>query len=195
MTRQREKDKLPIIIEAAKVIFACYGFHDSHIAKIAKQAGIAEGTIYLYVRSKEELMIRLFEHQVGSFIAALQEQLRSIDDARAQIRCIIQQHLAKLEEDPELARVFQFELRQPNLTIREGIAPILRQYFQIIEHTIRLGQQQGHFDPTLSAVLVRKLIFGGINEVATSWVFSQKDYSLRSQGEPLLRMILKGITT
>nr|WP_257720237.1 TetR/AcrR family transcriptional regulator [Heliomicrobium modesticaldum] len=181
-------------MEAAKVIFASNGFHNSQIAKIAKQAGIAEGTIYLYVRSKEELMIRLFEQQVGSFITVLQEQLRSMEDARDQIACIIHQHLSRLEEDPELARVIQFELRQPNPTIRDGIAPVLRSYFQVIEQTILLGQEQGHFDPTLSPKLARQLIFGGINEVATSWVFSQKAYALRAQGEPLLRMIFRGIT-
>ncbi|MTV50758.1 TetR family transcriptional regulator [Heliobacillus mobilis] len=193
-TRQRNKDKLPVIIDAAKAVFARNGFYNSQISKIAKQAGVADGTIYLYFRNKEEILVRLFEHQVGSYILSLKEQLKQLDDARQRLSYIVDQHLQILEEDPDLARVFQLELRQPIAEIRKGIAPILHQYFQIIEDTVCLGQQQGYFDSELSAKLIRKIIFGSIDEVATSWVFSQKNYSLTSQAAQLIRVIFRGIS-
>ncbi|HHW43062.1 MAG TPA: TetR/AcrR family transcriptional regulator [Desulfotomaculum sp.] len=175
---RKSGDKYRAIIEAAVKVIAEYGYHNAQVSRIAREAGVADGTIYLYFRNKEDVLISLFRVKMGEFIEAGEKEIRACPGAGEQLARLIHLHFANLEADRHLAQVMQIQLRQPDPAIRRGIAEPLRVYFRLIEEIVRRGVETGEFRPDLDVRLARQMIFGTMDEVATCWVMSSRPYSL-----------------
>ena len=143
---KRNKPKYKQIIDAAVVVIAENGYHQAQVSKIAKQAGVADGTIYLYFKNKEDILISLFEEKMGCFVEKIEEELRKRDSGRKVI-CVIEAHFEMLSEDLHLAIVTQLELRQSNKELRLRINDVLRGYLNLIDQIIIEGKENGEFLP------------------------------------------------
>lgn len=192
---KRKGEKYDAIIDAAVKVFAKLGYHGAQVTKIAREAGVADGTIYLYFENKEDILISLFKEKMGQFIAEVAKMLSREPDAEKQLRTLVNSHFSHLESDKMLAVVTQIELRQSNPEIREGISEPLQKYFQEIEHVVENGQKQGKFAPWVDVKTARKMIFGTLDEVATCWVLSKKEYSLTDLTEPVANLLLNGLAS
>src|SRR5579859_1520846 len=84
--RSRGGDKRERILDAAVRVFAKKGFHATRVSEVAKAAGVADGTIYLYFKSKDELLVSLFEDRVERLLAFLQRELPSSVGAAGKLR-------------------------------------------------------------------------------------------------------------
>ncbi|MHB8156392.1 MAG: TetR/AcrR family transcriptional regulator, partial [Desulfocucumaceae bacterium] len=175
---KRTGEKFEIIIEAAVRIIADNGYHGSQVSKIAREAGVAEGTIYLYFENKEDILISIFRKKLGEFIALAPLKLNNIQNSFEQLANLIYLHFYRLQNNPKLAHVLQIELRQSDKSIRKGIAEVIREYYKIIEHIVQEGIRNGYFRQDLDPKIARKVIFGSMDEVATCWVLSSHDYNL-----------------
>lgn len=191
---RRTGDKYRTIIEAAIKVIADNGFHNSQVSKIAREAGVADGTIYLYFKNKEDILISLFKVKMGEFTAVARSELDKTPDPFEQLAKLISLHLTRLEEDRNLAMVLQIQLRQSDVSIRKAIAPPLKDYFKLIEEIVSRGQSMGVFRNDLNIKVTRQIIFGAIDEVATSWVLSSKNYSLTAQIEPIYKMLAQALS-
>ncbi|WP_435921000.1 TetR/AcrR family transcriptional regulator [Paenibacillus sp. DYY-L-2] len=189
----RKQEKFEMILDAAEKVIAENGFHGSQVSKIAKEAGVADGTIYLYFKKKEDILISLFEDRLGKLVAMFNASIRETDSASEALRRICEIHYTQLEQNISLAYVTQIELRQSSLELRKAIGLSLKPYIQLIEHILIRGMEEGTFRADLDTKLTRQLIFGAMDEVVTSWLISGRKYSLSGQVGGTVDFFLRGL--
>ncbi|WP_096200685.1 TetR/AcrR family transcriptional regulator [Bacillus sp. FJAT-45350] len=193
MTRKKS-NKSDLILTAAKKVFADEGYHSTSVSRIAKEAGVGDGTIYLYFQNKEDILIKLFHTAIyHQFVPRAETIIEHMHDPRMMLYELIRNHLDFFGNDYELARVIQIESRQSNANIRESRLEGVRRYFQLIETTITKGQGQGIFRNDISARTIRKVIFGSLDEVVTCWVLSNKKYLLITKVEEVYKLLLQSV--
>lgn len=181
--------KYPQILEAAVKEFAENGFHRTQVARIAKEAGVADGTIYLYFENKEDILISLFTDKMEEFVQVLKSKLKSANTFREHLYTLVLHHLETLGGNPAQAMVTQIELRQIDPKINQGISGPLKSYFNAIEEVILLGQEEGDVSTNIDIRLARKIVFGAIDEVVTCWVMTRRKFELVTLAEPLYSML------
>lgn len=191
----RKNDKYQLILEGALKVFAEHGYHRSQVSKIAKAAGVADGTIYLYFKRKEDILIRLFQEKLGELVEKFHTSVEDIADPVEALRMVCCIHFTELENNPELAYVTQIELRQSDLELRKEIGSALKPYIELIENILKQGVQEERFRPNLNIKLVRNLIFGSMDEAVTSWLISGRKYPLSDQVDDTLSFFLHGISS
>ncbi|WP_114569968.1 TetR/AcrR family transcriptional regulator [Exiguobacterium flavidum] len=191
---KRSISKSDRIIDAAVKVIAEHGYHGARVTAIAKEAGVADGTIYLYFKNKEHLLISLFEAKMGSFIEYSEAQIAKEEKATSQLEALIESHLEQLSADYDLAVVTQIELRQSNQEMRLKIAGVLKPYLRLIDRVILHGMKAGEFAQDLDHRLARQMVFGTIDEVVTSWMASGFKYDLMDTKAGIHRMLVKGLS-
>src|SRR5690242_6612965 len=190
----RDPDKPQQIIEAAIRVFARNGYYNSRVSDIAREAGIASGTIYLYFRTKEEILVTLFREQMASFVAHLRREIAGEPDAVAKIRRLVALHFSVLEQNPALAEVVQVELRQGHKFFRGASAHEVSAYFELIGSVLEEGVAAGSFRPDLPVKIATKMLFGAMDQMATSWVLGKRGYRLVDAADPVANLFLKGVS-
>lgn len=191
---KKNKPKYNQIIEAAVQVIAENGYHASQVSKIAKKAGVADGTIYLYFKNKEDILISVFEEKMGQFINRISDEIKKKDNANDKLYVLIQMHFRQLSEDPHLAVVTQLELRQSNPALRIQINKVLKPYLAVIDSIIQEGIEEKIFRNKLNITLVRQMIFGTLDETVTNWVMKERKYNLVQQALEVHTLLTEGIT-
>ncbi|MFF2447773.1 TetR/AcrR family transcriptional regulator [Neobacillus sp. NPDC058068] len=186
------KPKYMQIIDAAVIVIAENGYHQAQVSKIAKQAGVADGTIYLYFKNKEDILISLFEEKMGNFIEEIDQMIAGKGTAIEKLLMMVEAHFSLLSADHHLAIVTQLELRQSNKELRLRINDVLKGYLKVIDKIIIEGIESGEFSNDLDVRLARQMIFGTIDETATSWVMNEEKYDLAKLASPVHRLLVNG---
>lgn len=186
-------DKREAILRAAITVFAHNGYFNSKVADIASEAGVADGTVYLYFKSKEEILHSVFDRSVEEALAEAKKKIESISDPREKLRQIAYLHLERLGADRDLAVVFQVELRGSTKFMEEFSAAGFAEYLSLIRSTFEEGQQAGLFRPDLNAKVVSKVLFGALDEMATNWILSKRRYKLVPMADQVLDIFLNGV--
>jgi TetR/AcrR family fatty acid metabolism transcriptional regulator len=192
VARPKVTDKRRRILDAAVRVFARKGYFSARVSDIAKKAGVADGTIYLYFRSKEDLLGRLFDEVMSEHLVLAREAVRALPSAPERLRAIAERHLTVLGENRELAAVFQVELRQSTRFMERFTASWLRDYFALLDEVIEAGQRDGSLRADVSRTLAAKMLFGALDETVTSWLLSEKRYPLKKQAAPVVDLFLRG---
>jgi TetR/AcrR family fatty acid metabolism transcriptional regulator len=187
-------DKRAAILRAAIGVFAHNGYFNSKVADIAREAGVADGTVYLYFKSKEEILHSIFDRSMEEAIAEGRKQLAEITDAREKLRRIALMHLERLGADRDLAVVFQVELRGSTKFMQEFSAAGFAEYLGLIRATFEEGQHTGVFRPELNAKVMAKILFGALDEMATNWILSKRRYKLAAMADQVLDIFLNGVS-
>ena len=187
-------DKRSAIIRAAIRVFANNGYFNSKVADIASEAGVADGTVYLYFKSKEEILHSIFDRSMEEAIADGRKRLAGVSDPREKLRRIAELHLERLGADRDLAVVFQVELRGSTKFMEEFSAAGFAEYLGLIRATIEEGQREGVFRPELNAKVTAKILFGALDEMATNWILSGRRYKLAPMAASVLDIILNGVS-
>ena len=193
MARRRTADKRNRILEAAVKVFARKGYFGARVTDIANEAGVADGTIYLYFKNKEDILVSLFDQVMAEHIAKGREELEAADGGAARLLVIARHHLRLLGGNRDLAVVFQVELRQSTKFMERFTASWLQDYLSLISGVIEEGQRDGTFRPGVSRKLATKAFFGALDEMVTSWILSPKDYDLVGQAAPVVELFLGGV--
>ena len=190
---KKDRPKYKQIIDAAVVVIAENGYHQAQVSKIAKQAGVADGTIYLYFKNKEDILISLFEEKMGVFVEKLQQIIKDENSASEKLGQMIENHFRVLANDHHLATVTQLELRQSNKEIRLKINAILKEYLKMIDQIIIEGMVSGEFDPSMDVRIARQMVFGTIDEISTTWVMNEYRYDLMNLAPKVKQLLLNGV--
>ena len=191
--RSDRGDKRDLLMRAAIDTFAARGFFNSQVADVARAAGLAAGTVYLYFRGKDDLLISIFEKTMTEAIADGRRGIEALPDAEARLRGIARLHLDRLGRDRALAIVFQIELRQSTKFMERFSATQLREYLGVIRDIIAEGQAAGIFRKDINPTFAAKLFFGMLDEMATNWILSKRKYSLASEAEPIADLFVRGL--
>lgn len=186
-------DKYDAILRAAIRVFAENGYHNAQVSKIAREANVADGTIYLYFNNKADLLISVFRETMGTFVGELKKRLATLERAEDQLKTLIEMQFQSLNNDIEMALVTQIEMRQANADIRMGINPVLKEYLDVIDGIINLGKDQGVFRLDIPTHIFRKMIFGTLDETVTSWVMKSHKHDLTNLVEPIYQCLIYGL--
>ncbi|HLQ83544.1 MAG TPA: TetR/AcrR family transcriptional regulator [Pseudogracilibacillus sp.] len=189
---KKSRPKYGQIIEAAMQVIAENGYHASQVSKIAKQADVADGTIYLYFKNKEDILVSVFKEKMGSFIKQIEHKIKQEVTANDQLLALIESHFKQLSENKYLAIVTQLELRQSKPQLREEINNVLKEYLDIIDLIIQNGIDEKYFRDDIDVRLMRQMIFGTLDETVTSWVMKSHRYNLVNQAPEVHELLTRG---
>jgi TetR/AcrR family transcriptional regulator, fatty acid metabolism regulator protein len=185
-------DKREAILRAATKVFAGRGYFNSKVSDIAGEAGIADGTVYLYFKSKDEILHSIFDRAMAEFIAEGRREIAEIADPAERLTRIAELHLSRLGADRDMAIVFQVELRGSTKFMQEFSAAGFSEYLDI-RTTIEDGQKNGDFRADIKPIVAAKILYGALDEMVTNWVLSVKDYPLAPMAGEVLKIFLGGI--
>lgn len=189
----RNRPKYKKIIEAAVVVIAENGFHQAQVSKIAKQAGVADGTIYLYFKNKEDLLVSLFQEKMGQFIDKTKKAINQKTHVEEKLETLVDMHLKLLADDHHMAIVTQLELRQSSKHLRAKINEVLKGYLAVIDEIIDKGKKEGAFSQQLDLRLARQMIFGTLDEAVSNWVMNDHKFDLVALSHPISHLLLNGL--
>ncbi|HXA84852.1 MAG TPA: TetR/AcrR family transcriptional regulator, partial [Candidatus Dormibacteraeota bacterium] len=187
------------ILDAAIEVIAEHGFFHSRVAEIADRAGVADGTIYLYFKNKDELLMASIDSAFHRFIQRARSSLDQVTDPREKLRRMAFLHLESLGSNRSLAIVFQTELRHSAKFLGQFSHNLLVEYFDVIKGVLREGQEAGVFRPDISITIAAHCFFGAVDEIVTTWILSDRDrdrdYHLSSLTDSVVAIVLKGVET
>jgi TetR/AcrR family fatty acid metabolism transcriptional regulator len=185
--------KRDAILRAAIDVFADRGFFSAQVADIARAAGVAAGTVYLYFKSKDDLLVSIFDRSMREGLTLGRAAVADLDDPRERLRRLARAHLARLGGDRNLAIVFQVELRQSTKFMERFSATLLRDYLGLIRDAIADGQRAGIFRADIKATVAAKIFFGALDEMATNWILSRRRYSLENDADAVVDLFINGV--
>ena len=186
-------DKRAMILRAATRVFARNGYFNSKVADIARAAEVADGTVYLYFKSKEEILHSIFDQNMAEAIAAGRKLIENLGDPRQKLQRIAKLHLERLGADRELAVVLQVELRGSRKFMEEFSAAGFAEYLALLRRTFEEGQRVGAFRKELNATVAAKILFGALDEMATNWIISKRSYKLEPMADVVMDVFLNGV--
>ena len=168
--RPDKSERRALILNAAIEVFAKKGFHHARVSDVARCAAVADGTIYLYFKSKDDLLISLFEEKMQLIVETFREEVCREDSAKARLRRFVELHLNMTAEHPTLAEVLTVELRQSSKFMREYKAPQFAAYLNLLGEIITFGQERGEIAQGVDPTIARRIIFGALDELSLYWV-------------------------
>ena len=186
-------DKREAILRAATSVFAEKGFFNAKVADIAKAAGVADGTVYLYFKNKDDVLHSIFDRAMDEFIAEGRRELATLDKPEDKLRRIAELHLERLGADRDMAIVFQVELRGSIKFMQEFSAAGFSEYLDIIRGTIEEGQKKGVLRSDLKPIVCAKMFYGALDEMVTNWILSSKRYPLAPMADEVLKVFFGGL--
>jgi TetR/AcrR family fatty acid metabolism transcriptional regulator len=190
----KSSDKHDKIIRAAVKVFAKKGFFSARISDIAKAAKVADGTIYLYFNNKFDILISVFDEEIGKFINQTKKMVDQTDDPRKKMEIFASKHLSMAKENKSLAEIIQMELRQSHKLIKDYRKTIFSEYVDIISAIIRQGQKKGVFRKDVKPGIAKRAFFGALDEMTRLWVLSAKPpYDIEDTAKQISDIFLSGI--
>jgi len=187
-------DKHARIIAAAVKVFAKNGFFQSKVSEIAREAGVADGTIYLYFQNKDDILISLFEEEMAKILASVRQAVAQEADPAKKLQAFALAHLNLTEKSQELAEIIQVEVRQSSKFMKEYENTQFFEYLNIISAIIKEGQAAGVFRADIHPGIAKRAIFGALDEMSRYWVLSTtKKYSIQKAAKEISSYFLKGV--
>lgn len=191
--RAPNNQKYETILRAATKVFARHGFFNSTVADIAQVAGVADGTVYLYFKNKDDILVSIFNHSMDDVLAAIRREIANIQDPISKLRRVAAMHLERLGSDRDLAVVFQVELRHSTKFMEQFSATKVAEYLELIRRLIEEGQKKGAVRRDIDSMIASKVLFGALDEMATNWMLSSKKHPLPAAAEPIFEIFFRGI--
>jgi len=187
-------EKRDRILRAAVKIFSRKGFFGSKVSEIARAASVADGTIYLYFKNKDDLLISLFEEKMGEVVADVRRRVAVGGNALEKLRIFIENHMDLIERESGLVEVIQVELRQSG-KFRKDYTPVkFFEYLEVISDILEEGKREGVFRPDLNVSVARRAIFGALDELSLTYILSRKPkYHPIVTAAELCRLLLEGL--
>ena len=187
-------EKRDRILRAAVKIFSRKGFFNSKVSEIARAAEVADGTIYLYFRNKDDLLISLFEEKMGEVVADVRRRIAVGGNAIEKLGIFIGNHMDLLERESGLVEVLQVELRQSTKFLKDYTPVKFFEYLEIISDILEEGRKEGIFRPDLNVSIARRAIFGALDELSLTYILSRKPkYHPTVTAAELCRLLLEGL--
>lgn len=189
-----KKEKKNRIIEAAVKVFAEKGFYLAKVSDVAKAANVADGTIYLYFKNKDDLLINLFEQKMELILQRFKAYLKDIIDPVEKLHRFVDFYFILIKEDKDLADVFQVELRQSAKFLKDYHNQKFLDFLSMIKSIIQEGMHNGFFRTDLNPDIVKIMIFGTVDEVARQWILgADAIYSLEEAKDNVNHILTNGL--
>lgn len=191
--QDRKAEKRQAILHGAVRVFADKGFFNATVAEIARAAGVADGTIYLYFKSKDELLLSVFDEKMQLLCDAAREATLHSPTASQALRQVVELHFAAVESNPSVAAVLIVELRQSSAFVRDADKPRLTEYLNLIGDIVKRGQATGEFRPDVHPAAVKRALFGALDEISLGWLVARSKFDLAQTGRQMGELFVRGL--
>jgi TetR/AcrR family fatty acid metabolism transcriptional regulator len=183
------------ILDAAERIFADKGFFNARMADIARASDVAVGTIYLYFKGKDDLLIALFESHMERVNQSMAAASASASTPLARLEAMVKTHLELVRRYPDLAEILTVELRQSAKFMKQAANPRFGEYLELMVQVVASGQDSGVFSRAIPAPMVARMIFGIIDELALAWLLSQgESFDIERAPGWVCALVMNGLT-
>jgi len=194
MGKKKNTEKYYRIIKAATKMFARKGFYKTRISEIAKEAKVADGTVYIYFENKDDILISLFEEQMKAVMDNMVEQISEETDPVKKLEKFALTHLQLIEQNPNMAEIIQVEVRQSSKFMKEYKNEKFVQYLDLISEIVREGQEKHIFKKEVIPGMAKRAFFGALDEMSRFWVLStRKQYDIKTAAKQISEYFLNGI--
>ncbi|MCF8063365.1 MAG: TetR family transcriptional regulator [Deltaproteobacteria bacterium] len=194
MKQNKNKEKYFRIIQAATRVFARRGFYQAKVSEIAREAKVADGTIYLYFENKDDILISLFEEQMKVVLQNMREQVAGLESPVQKLERFALCHLRLIEQNKDMAEIIQVELRQSSKFMKSYKNEQFAEYLDLIADIVRAGQQEGLFKKAILPDLVKRALFGALDELSRYWVLSShRKYDIETAAKQISDTFLYGL--
>ena len=188
-------DKRERILDAAERVFAESGFFNTRVSAIARSAGVADGTIYLYFKSKDDVLISLFESRMERVNRSMAEAAAAGQTPRAKLTAMVRNHLQMVREHPQLAEILTIELRQSSKFMKQYANPRFGEFLKLMAQQVAEGQDSGEFAADIPAPMVARMIFGILDELALAWLLGRgENFDIERAADWVVRLVMNGLT-
>jgi TetR/AcrR family fatty acid metabolism transcriptional regulator len=189
--REKKRER---ILRAAVRVFARHGFFVARVSQIAKAAGVADGTIYLYFRNKDHILISIFEDRIDALCALVERSTAGVDDPAEKLRAIIGLQLGTVGRHRDLAEVMSINLRQSTRFLKQYAAPKFNRYLGLIGDVVAEGQRRGMFREDVSPRVFACALFGALDGLTLTWVIGKsKPERLQRAADAAATILIEGI--
>jgi len=195
INKKNKNNKYHLILEAAVKVFARQGFYQSTVAQIAREAGVADGTIYLYFKNKDDILVNFFDYKTKQVFERFRAEVNQAESGLDKLRNLIRRHLAEFQRDRDMAILYQVGTHQIDRLAEDQIREMSKMYQDLVSEIVEAGQQEGSIRKDLYVGLVKRFILGGVDEVINTWLHSEREYDLVSMADPLVELFVRGIGT
>lgn len=192
----KSADKHRKIIRAATKVFAKKGFFNARISDIAKEAKVADGTIYLYFKNKFDILISVFDQEIGKLIEQVTELINKENDPKVKLEIFIGKHLEEMKKNKNLAEVIHIELRQTNKLVRDYRKNSFSNYLNIVSSIIEEGKQKHIFRQDIESDIAKQILFGALDEISRIWGPSNEmgmEFSVEDVTDQLTAIFQQGV--
>jgi TetR/AcrR family fatty acid metabolism transcriptional regulator len=193
MPRKKQEEKYNKILEAATRVFAREGFHNAKIEDVAKEAGVAHGTVYLYFGGKDDLLISIFQENLEGLVEYVGLEVEKEANAEDKLRRMISLQIELIETNSELAELMLVEFPQTGKFLSNSVIHDLAAYIDMIANILKEGVAEGAFDDSIDVNVVATVIYSGIQGTATRWILEEMKYPLKKVAEEISDVFLSGI--
>jgi TetR/AcrR family fatty acid metabolism transcriptional regulator len=191
--RRTKEARREEILRAATDAFAERGYAAARMHDIAQRAEVADGTLYLYFKGKEHLLVTLLEERARAFLMRARRDAAAASDPGEKLRRVIHRHLLSLERDRALACVFQIELRHSRRFLRRIAHGVVADYLQLVQGIVAEGVEGGRLRPDVAPDVAARVVFGAADELVTAWVLARRPGRLADASSQLVRVLLEGL--
>ena len=182
------------LLKSAIKVFARDGFFKAKVEEIAKHAGVATGTTYLYFKNKDDLLISIFEEEMTPIIERIKVDLSKQTSPEERISTFIVRHFEMVEQNPDLALLLEVELRQSNKFLHEYKGSKFKEYLDLIGSAFLEGQEGGLFRQDIHPSIFKQMVFGAIDQISINWTLSRtKKFKLQDVATQVSTALLSGV--
>jgi AcrR family transcriptional regulator len=164
-------DKRRMILDAAVRVFARQGFHQTRVADIADEAGVAYGLVYHYFRSKDEVLDELFVERWSLLLAAIEEADRTSESQRDKLAAVAAFIIESYRYDPELMKVIIVEVTRAANSFGQTHLTEIRRAYDSIAKIVADGQSAGEFRSDVAPRFASMAFYGAVEQLLTGWIF------------------------
>jgi AcrR family transcriptional regulator len=190
MARDQRVDE---ILVAARDVFCEKGYEATAVASIADRIGVVEGTVYKYFATKRELLLKVLEHWYQDIFGAAARTAAGAGSAREKLHSLVLGHLRAIRDYPLLCRLMFREVRSEQDYHGSGLHEMNRRYTRVLLEVISQGSTRGEFRADLSPLLLRDLIYGGIEHHSWNYVCGRGELDIDRIADQITNVICLGI--
>lgn len=171
-----ERPKSERILIAAEKVFSEKGFNKATIAEIAKLAHVAEGTVYEYFETKEDLLFSIAYERFKSNLEELPEALE-LTTPLSKLRRLIRYTFSLFVTDKTFLNIFLFQLQLNEGFYQSKAFENFRKYYNFIENIIDQGKADGDFRSDVNSRVFRNMFLGAFSHMSLRWILLEEGTS------------------
>ena len=186
-------ERISEILAAAREVFSTQGYHGASVSDIAARLPVAEGTVFKYFPTKRDLLNQVIERWYSDLFGDYTKELSGIQGARERFRYLVWRHLRTIAEWPGMCRLIFSEVRSQPDYARSPLHRMNLAYTGLFNQVLEDGVRNGEFALRVPIVLVRDLVYGGIEHVAWGFLYGQRKLKADQLADQITDLVCGGI--